>query len=83
MKLKIKPLNKVAESFYQNHGHFHDGDAGLDLYILESQIFRPGETKVIKLGIWHYLIILIQMVQDLVLKFQKLLVLEYQILKLH
>ena len=51
MKLKIKTLNEVAESFYQNHGHFHDGDAGLDLYILENQIFSSGETKLIKLGI--------------------------------
>jgi len=51
MKLKIKPLNKVAKSFYQNHGHFHDGDAGLDLYIIENQTFNPGETKLIKLGV--------------------------------
>ena len=51
MKLKIKALNEVAESFYQNHGHFHDGDAGLDLYIIENQTFNAGETKLIKLGI--------------------------------
>ena len=51
MKLKIKTLNKTANKLYENHGHFHDGDAGLDLYILEDQIFIPGETKLIKLGI--------------------------------
>ena len=51
MKLKIKPLNDTARRLYQNHGHFHDGDAGLDLYILEDQVFTPGETKLIKLGI--------------------------------
>tara|TARA_X000001036_G_scaffold417326_1_gene435194 strand:+ start:5984 stop:6421 length:438 start_codon:yes stop_codon:yes gene_type:complete len=51
MKLKIKPLNEIALELYQNHGHFHDGDAGLDLYILENQVFNPGETKLIKLGI--------------------------------
>ena len=51
MILNIKPLNDIAKEMYDNHGHFHDGDAGLDLYILEDQIFLPGETKKIKLGI--------------------------------
>ena len=51
MRLKIKALNKAANELYENHGHFHDGDAGLDLYILEDQTFIPGETKLIKLGI--------------------------------
>ena len=51
MKLFIKPHNDVAFEFYKNHGHFHDGDAGLDLYVLENIDFEPGETKAIKLGI--------------------------------
>ena len=51
MKLNIKALNDKAEKFYSNHGHFHDGDAGLDLYVLEKEIFLPGQTKLIKLGI--------------------------------
>jgi len=51
MKLFIKPHNKTAWEFYQSHGHFHDGDAGLDLYVLENVLFEPGETKAIKLGI--------------------------------
>tara|TARA_B100001250_G_C19234417_1_gene543706 strand:- start:32 stop:469 length:438 start_codon:yes stop_codon:yes gene_type:complete len=51
MELKIKTLNKEAYQLYQSHGHFHDGDAGLDLYILEDISFMPGETKLIKLGI--------------------------------
>ena len=51
MKLYIKPLNKIAESLYVNHGHFHKGDAGLDLYVIENQTFLPGETGKIKLGI--------------------------------
>ena len=51
MKLKLKALNEAAIELYQNHGHFHDGDAGLDLYILEEQVFMPGETSLIKLGI--------------------------------
>jgi len=51
MKLLIKPLNNSAKQYYSNHDHFHKGDAGLDLYVLEDQIFKPGETGKIKLGI--------------------------------
>ena len=51
MKLFIKPHNDVARTYYEDHGHFHDGDAGLDLYVLEDVTFAPGETKLIKLGI--------------------------------
>ena len=51
MKLLIKPLNEVTQGMYENHGHFHDGDAGLDLYVVEDQTFTPGETKKIHLGI--------------------------------
>ena len=51
MKLYIKTLNKEAESIYSNHHHFHEGDAGLDLYVLKDITFSPNETKLIKLGI--------------------------------
>ena len=51
MKLFIKPHNDTAWEFYRNHGHFHDGDAGLDLYVLEDIHFEPSETKAIRLGI--------------------------------
>ena len=51
MDLLIKPLNNEAKNYYENHSHFHEGDAGIDLYILEDQIFKAGETKKIKLGI--------------------------------
>ena len=51
MKLFIKAHNTTALEFYRDHGHFHDGDAGLDLYVLEDIHFDPGETKAIKLGI--------------------------------
>ena len=51
MKLLIKAHNETAREFYADHGHFHDGDAGLDLYVLEDITFDPGETKLIKLGI--------------------------------
>ena len=51
MNLLIKTLNKIASNMYASHGHFHDGDAGLDLYILKDEKIVAGETKLIKLGI--------------------------------
>ena len=51
MKLLIKPLTNLAKEYYSNHRHFHKGDAGLDLYILEDQTIKSGETVKIKLGI--------------------------------
>ena len=51
MKLFVKVLNDRARKYYENHGHFHPGDAGLDLYVLENIEFQPRETKLIKLGV--------------------------------
>lgn len=51
MHLKIKPLTDAAREIYSDHGHFHEGDAGLDLYVLEDVVFKPGQTKPICLGI--------------------------------
>ena len=51
MEILIKTLNDTAKEMYDNHGHFHEGDAGLDLYVLEELEFLPGETHLIKLGI--------------------------------
>ena len=51
MKLKIKILNNEALGFYEKHGHFHEGDAGLDLYILEDIVVKSNDTVLIKLGI--------------------------------
>ena len=51
MELYIKILNDNARELYVNHGHFHKGDAGLDLYVIDDMEFKPFETKLIKLGI--------------------------------
>ena len=51
MKLRVKPTNEVVRLMYENHGHFHKGDAGLDLFIIDKQVIKPGETSRIKLGI--------------------------------
>ena len=51
MKIKINPKSEAVASMYKNHGHFHEGDAGLDLFIIENQIINPGDTSRIKLRI--------------------------------
>ena len=51
MQLLLKTLNQVAAEMYASHSHFHNGDAGLDLYVLENIKIAAGETKLIKLGI--------------------------------
>ena len=48
MHLKIQPLSTHARDLYENHGHFHDGDAGLDLFVIDSLTVEPGETAIIK-----------------------------------
>ncbi len=51
MKLYIRPLSSAARELYANHGHYHAGDAGLDLFVLEEQTFEAGETGALHLGI--------------------------------
>lgn len=51
MHFKIKPFSMEVKSLYQDHGHFHDGDAGLDLYIVYEQCIRGGDTGFIHLQI--------------------------------
>jgi len=51
MRLRIKPLTEDVRQRYENHGHFHEGDAGLDLYCPERIVFPAGETKPIGLRI--------------------------------
>ena len=51
MNLKIKPFNAEVKTFYENHGHFHDGDAGLDVYIINQQTIQANDTTLIHLQI--------------------------------
>ena len=51
MNLKIRPFNAEVKIMYENHGHFHDGDAGLDLFVINEQTIDPGETTLIHLEI--------------------------------
>ena len=47
MHLKIKILSNNARDLYENHGHFHQGDAGLDLFIIDELTIEPGDTAMI------------------------------------
>lgn len=51
MKIFIRPFDDETKIMYENHGHFHPGDAGLDLYVMDSLTFEPGETNAIHLHI--------------------------------
>ncbi len=51
MDIKIKPFNTEVKKLYENHGHFHDGDAGLDVYIINQQTIQADETTLIHLQI--------------------------------
>ena len=51
MHLKIKPFSEKVRLFYENHGHFHDGDAGIDLFVVNKQTIAGGETVRIHLQI--------------------------------
>ena len=51
MHIKIRPHTEAARQYYKNHGHYHAGDAGLDLFILENITIPAGETRPLKLQI--------------------------------
>ena len=51
MDLKIRPFTAEVKQMYENHGHFHDGDAGLDLFVINEQTIGAGETTLIHLQI--------------------------------
>ena len=47
----MKPFTAEVKQMYENHGHFHDGDAGLDLFVINEQTIRAGESTLIHLQI--------------------------------
>jgi dUTP pyrophosphatase len=49
--LKIKPFNATVKALYENHGHFHPGDAGLDLFVPNEVTVRARETVPIHLQV--------------------------------
>ena len=51
MHIRIRPHNPDSKQQYENHGHYHAGDAGLDLFIMEDLTIPAGETVALKLQI--------------------------------
>ena len=51
MKLFVKPFSLEVKNLYSNHDHFHEGDAGLDLFIIHEQNIKAGESAFIHLQI--------------------------------
>lgn len=51
MKLLVKPFSLEVKNLYNNHDYFHEGDAGLDLFIVHEQVIKAGESTFIHLQI--------------------------------
>jgi len=51
MDLLIKPLSLEVKKMYEEHSHFHDGDAGLDLFVIHELTIQAGESAFIHLQI--------------------------------
>ena len=51
MDLLIKPFSLEVKKMYEEHSHFHDGDAGLDLFVIHELTIQPGESAFIHLQI--------------------------------
>jgi dUTP pyrophosphatase len=52
MKFQIQCATERAKKYYINHSTFHEGDSGLDLFILQEEILIPaGETVLVGLEI--------------------------------
>lgn len=48
---RIKFMSENARKLYTNeeklfsHGNYHEGDSGLDLFVTDNVLIKPGETK--------------------------------------
>ncbi len=51
MNLLLKPFSLEVKKMYEDHSHFHDGDAGLDLFVIHEQTIQAGESTFIHLQI--------------------------------
>jgi dUTP pyrophosphatase len=51
MKFLIKPLSSEVKYIYENHSTYHQGDSGLDLFIVKDEVIPPGKTLLLGLGV--------------------------------
>lgn len=47
----IKPTIEKVKNLYENHSTYHEGDSGLDLFVVNDEVILAGETKLVDLGI--------------------------------
>ena len=47
----IKIIDNKAKEYYRHHSTFHEGDSGIDLFVVRDTVVQPGETVFLKLGI--------------------------------
>lgn len=57
MKFLIKPLSSEARYIYENHSTYHQGDSGLDLFIMKDEVIPPGKTLLLGLGVCCQLVV--------------------------
>lgn len=50
MYIELCPNENVVSKYF-NHGQFHAGDSGLDLFVVEDERFLAGETKLVNMGV--------------------------------
>ena len=51
MKFQIKPSSEEVKQMYENHSTYHEGDCGLDLFVVNDLVIPAGETRGVDLGI--------------------------------
>ena len=51
MKFLIKANCEEAKQLYKTHSTYHQGDSGLDLFIIADEVIPSGETILVDLGI--------------------------------
>ena len=51
MKFLIKPNCDDAKSIYNSHSTYHEGDSGLDLFVIKDEIILAGQTSLVDSGI--------------------------------
>ena len=51
MKFLIKPNCDDARSIYNSHSTYHEGDSGLDLFVIKDEVILAGQTSLVDSGI--------------------------------
>ena len=51
MKLLLNPVNDELKNVYKEHRHYNAGDSGIDLFMPNNVVVKPGETLIVDLGV--------------------------------